>query len=159
MNVAWCVMALTLTGADEPRTSLPAACAARPASAECQEIWPTSLSAATRIALDNNKLLGVQIQIVPPLPVGGFEPARIVAAESDADYRPTFIARANAAGSIWRFKSDVMALVRSVEQQYWNLVQAHVALSSSEQAVRMTREALELEFGEFEFYRITYVNF
>jgi outer membrane protein TolC len=152
MNVAWCVMALALTAADEAQTSAPAACAARPASAECQEIWPISLSAATRIALDNSKLLRVVTQGVPPSPVGGLEPARVDAAESDTDNRRVVIARANADESIWRFKSDVMALVRSVEQQYWNLAQAHAALSSSEKALKMTREVLAREQSEVFFH-------
>jgi Outer membrane efflux protein len=148
MNVAWCVMALALTGTDEPRTSEPAVCAARPMSAESQEIWPMSLSAATRIALDNSKLLRVVTECVPSLPVGGLEPARVDAAESDADNRLIVIARANADESIWRFQSDVMALVRLVEQQYWNLAQAHAALSSSEQALKMTQGVLGRELSE-----------
>jgi hypothetical protein len=32
-------MALALTGIDEPQTSKSTVCEARPASAECQEMW------------------------------------------------------------------------------------------------------------------------
>jgi len=53
-----------------------------------------------------------------------------------ANSAPIVIARLNADSAIWRFKADVMAQVRSVEQQYWNLAQAHVQLWSAEQAVR-----------------------
>jgi len=59
-----------------------------------------------------------------------------------ANIAPIVIARLNADSAIWRFKSEVMAHVRSIEQQYWNLAQAHVQLSSSEQAVSMAQEIL-----------------
>jgi hypothetical protein len=41
-----------------------------------------------------------------------------------------------------------MALVRSVEQQYLNLAQAHAALRSSERACKMMQEALAREQSE-----------
>jgi hypothetical protein len=46
-------------------------------SAESQEIWPMSLSAATRIAHDNSTMLRVVTDGAPSLPVGVFEPARV----------------------------------------------------------------------------------
>jgi hypothetical protein len=116
MNVAWCVMALALTGnTDEPRTSESAVCGAHPANTECQEIWPMSLSAATCIALDNSNLLRVVTEVAPSVPGGGFEPARVDPAGSHADDSPIVVARIDTSESIWRFKWAVMALVRSVE--------------------------------------------
>jgi hypothetical protein len=142
-------MALALTGnTDEPTTTESAVCAAHPANTECQEIWPMSLSAATHIALDNSNLLRVVTEGAPSVPGGGFEPARVDPAGSHADDSPIVVARIDTSESIWRFKSAVMALVRSVELQYWNLAQAHVALGSSEQGARLTTEVLFLEQSE-----------
>jgi outer membrane protein TolC len=152
MNVAWCVMALAFSGTDEPRTVEPAVCATRAASAESQEIWPMSLSVATRIALDNSKMLRVVTEGAPSLPVGGLGSARVDLAGVHFDNSPIVVWRMNANQSIWRFKSEVMALVRSVEQQYWNLAQAHAALASSEHAARMTTEVLALEQSEVIFH-------
>ena len=44
-----------------------------------------------------------------------------------------------------RFKAEVMAHLRSVEQQYWNLAQAHVQLWSSDRAVSLAQEILNRE--------------
>ena len=100
MNVAWCVMALALTGnTDEPTTSESAVCGAHPANTECQEIWPMSLSAATCIALDNNNLLRVVTEGAPSVPGGGFEPARVDPAGSHADNSPIVVTRINTSES------------------------------------------------------------
>jgi len=61
---------------------------------------------------------------------------------------PTVIARLYADSSIWRFKAEVMAHLRSIEQQYWNLTQAHVQLESVERAVSMVQEILIRELAE-----------
>jgi hypothetical protein len=96
MNVAWCVMALALTGnTDEPRTSESAVCGAHPANTECQEIWPMSLSAATCIARDNSNLLRVVTEGAPSVPGGGFGPARVDLAGAHADGNPIVVARIN----------------------------------------------------------------
>jgi outer membrane protein TolC len=47
-----------------------------------------------------------------------------------------------------RFKAEVMAHVRSVEQQYWNLAQAHVRLWNSDRAVSLAQEILNHEQAE-----------
>ena len=52
----------------------------------------------------------------------------------EANRAPIVIARLNADAAVWRFKAEVMAHVRSIEQQYWNLAQA-------------ARPALELPTG------------
>ncbi len=58
------------------------------------------------------------------------------------------IQRLNADAAVWRFKAEVMAHVRSVEQQYWNLAQAHVQLWSSDRAVSLAQEILNREQAE-----------
>ncbi len=47
-----------------------------------------------------------------------------------------------------RFKSEVMAHLRSVEQQYWNLFQAHAQRSASEHAVKLAEKILKNEQTE-----------
>src|SRR5262249_30647969 len=49
-----------------------------------------------------------------------------------------------------RFKAEVMALVRSIEQQYWSLAQQHVQLWASEKAVELADEVLRRERSELE---------
>ncbi len=55
------------------------------------------------------------------------------------------IARLNADAPLWRFKTEVMALVRSIEQQYWNLAQALFQRSSVDRAAVVAREILDKE--------------
>ena len=47
-----------------------------------------------------------------------------------------------------RFKAEVMAHVRSVEQQYWSLAQQHVQLWSIKKAVEVAEETLKRELLE-----------
>ena len=65
------------------------------------------------------------------------------------------IARLNADAAVWRFKAEVMAEVRSIEQQYWSLAQQHVQLWSSERAVELAEEILKREQSELEVGRGT----
>ena len=48
----------------------------------------------------------------------------------EANRAPIVISRLNADAAVWRFKAEIMAEVRSIEQQYWNLAVAHVQLWS-----------------------------
>jgi outer membrane protein TolC len=66
----------------------------------------------------------------------------------EANRAPIVIARLNADAAVWRFKAEIMAHVRSVEQQYWNLAQAHVQLWSSDRAVSLAQEILTREEAE-----------
>jgi hypothetical protein len=99
-----------------------------------QETWPLTLRDAIRIALDNNEIVRVISLGVSETPIGGCGPTP-----------PIVIARVNPHANFWRFKAEVMALVRSVEQQYWNLAQVHVQLSSAQQAVKTAQEVLTKE--------------
>ena len=135
MNLAWCMIALSMIGAEDqaPSKSQPPGVAALTIGTKTAEIpnsRPMDLATATLIAFDNS------------------EDFRIVECgiSSGTCYlqmhpeRPFAIVRLDAETSIGQFKTGAMALVRSVEQRYWNLAQAQVALESAEQAVGMQLE-------------------
>ncbi|WP_233578945.1 TolC family protein [Tautonia sociabilis] len=63
----------------------------------------------------------------------------------EANRAPIVIARLNADTSVWRFKAEVMAMVRSIEQQYWALAQQQVQYWSRQQAVRLGEAIFERE--------------
>jgi outer membrane protein TolC len=63
----------------------------------------------------------------------------------ESNRAPTVIARLNADASLFRVKAEVMARVRSVKEQYWNLAQAHAQLEAAEQAAALTSEILKKE--------------
>lgn len=68
----------------------------------------------------------------------------------EANRAPIIIARLNADVAVWRFKSEVMAMVRSIEQQYWVLAQQQVRLWASETAVDLGQQILDREQAKFE---------
>ncbi|WP_406698820.1 sigma-70 family RNA polymerase sigma factor [Singulisphaera sp. Ch08] len=82
------------------------------------EPWPLTLGEALHIGLDNSEVI------------------RLLGA-SDDRYE---IIPLNPALNIYRFQSEVMAHVRSIEQQYWSLALQHVQLWSSEKAVELAEE-------------------
>ena len=92
-----------------------------------------------------------QLQLVQPL-LGGTaqNPSGL-----EANRAPIVIARVNADAAVWRFKADVMAMARSVEQQYWALSQQQVQLWSRETAVSLGEEILRRELAELEVGRGT----
>ncbi len=114
-----------------------------------RETWPMTLSEAFRIALDNSEIVRVIASDRQARPVGGAEPTALKTGTSprkeEANRPPIVIARSCADTDAWRFRSEVMAEVRSVEQQYWNLAQAHVQLWCAERAVSLAREVLNRE--------------
>ncbi len=101
---------------------------------EAQEPWELSLRDAIRIGLDNS------------------EAVRLV---SLGGRGPVVIARADREMNAWRFKAEVMAHVRSIEQQYWSLAQQHAQLWSSEKAVELAEEIIKREQSELEVSRGT----
>ena len=109
--------------------------------AEDQEKWPMTLGDAIRIALDNCEVIRVLSFGREGLPVGCEPTTRKPAG-------PIVISRLHAEVDSSRFKAEVLALVRSVEQQYWNLDQAHVWQKSTFRAVSLAREVLEREQAE-----------
>jgi outer membrane protein TolC len=75
--------------------------------------------------------------------------------DAKANCAPIVIARLNADASIWNFKAAVMAHVRSIEQQYWALVQQRAQVSSRETAVKLCEEIVRRERAELEAVRGT----
>ena len=67
----------------------------------------------------------------------------------EANRAPIVVARLQADVSVWRFKSEVMAGIRSVEQQYWALSQAQVQYWSSETAVDLGEQILKREEAKY----------
>ncbi|CAN5706495.1 hypothetical protein BH23PLA1_BH23PLA1_05470 [soil metagenome] len=63
----------------------------------------------------------------------------------EANRAPIVIQRLNADVSVWRFKAEIMAMVRSIEQQYWALAQQQVQYWSRRQAVKLGEAILERE--------------
>jgi hypothetical protein len=108
---------------------------------EDHERWPMTLRDAIGIALDSTDHVHVIIPDDGGLPLGGFVPTSTPAA-------PIVISRVNPEVDACRFKAEVLALVRSVEQQYWNLVLAHAWLKCADQTVKRAREVLVCEEAE-----------
>jgi|GEM_PF-961403 len=65
-----------------------------------------------------------------------------------ANRAPIVIARLDSDRTVWSFKNSIMEHVRSVEQQYWALAQAHVQLWSRETAVELGQEIVRKEQAE-----------
>jgi outer membrane protein TolC len=61
----------------------------------------------------------------------------------EANRAQIVISRLNADVSVWRFKSEIMSLVRSVEQQYWALAQQHIRLWAAQTAYDLSQTLLE----------------
>ncbi len=93
-------------------------------------VWPSAYTTNIQLTL-TQPLLGSA-----PLP--GQAAGRPVGLE--ANRAPIVIARLNADAAVWRFKAEVMAHCRSVEQQYWNLAQSHVQLWAADRAVSLAQE-------------------
>ena len=68
----------------------------------------------------------------------------------EANRAPVVIARVNADAAVWRFKADIMAMVRSIEQQYWALSQQQVQLWSRETAIGLGEQIVRKEQSELE---------
>ena len=98
-----------------------------PNAPEAKEDWPMTLQAAIRIGLDNSEIVRVIAFGAQGIPIGSFEPLPpnpgAVTKPAKSNAAPIVIARLNADANPWRFKAEVMAELRSIEQQYWNLAQ------------------------------------
>jgi outer membrane protein TolC len=100
-----------------------------------QNVYPSAYTANTQLRL-SQPLLGGSDQFGP----SGLE----------ANRAPIVIARVNADAAVWRFKADVMAMVRSVEQQYWALSQQQVQLWSRETAIGLGEQIVRREQSRLE---------
>ncbi len=108
-------------------------------------VWPSAYTTNVQLTL-TQPLLGSAP--LPGQPAG--QPVGL-----EANRAPIVIARLNADAAVWRFKAEVMAHCRSVEQQYWNLAQSHVQLWSSDRAVSLAQEILNREQAELQVGRGT----
>ena len=63
---------------------------------------------------------------------------------------PIVIARIRSDQSYWQWRQSVLALVRSVEEAYWNLYAAHVALRAIEQVLPLAAEVVRVEQARLE---------
>ncbi len=101
--------------------------------AESQEIWQLSLPQAIRIAFDHSGFICV---------AGESKPS---ADGSTADGTPTVIARLRADDAVQPFKASTGALVRSVEEAYWNLYAAEAHLMYAERELETAEEVMSEE--------------
>jgi len=116
-------------------------------------LYSNSPTNVTPSAYTTNLQLSLTQPLLGSAPLAGGQPGPAVGLE--ANRAPIVIARLTADASVWRFKAEVMAEVRSIEQQYWSLAQQHVQLWSSEKAVELAEEILKREQSELEVGRGT----
>ncbi len=103
-------------------------------------VWPS--------AYTTNLQLQLTVPLLGSAPLPGQTVSQNGPVGLEANRAPIVIARLNADAAVWRFKAEVMAEVRSIEQQYWNLAQAHVQLWSADRAVTLAEEILNREQAE-----------
>jgi hypothetical protein len=128
-------------------SNLPKVAAPRPQTLkeeEDQETWPMTLRQAICTALDNGEFARVISRCPKPPTANCFAPSE----DTDSYAGAIVISRLNPAVDPWRFKTEALAKVRSVEQQYWNLAQAHASLWAVDRAVSLAREVLDREEAE-----------
>ncbi len=98
-------------------------------------VWPSAYTTNLQLTLTQPLLGSAPLpNQATPRPVG-----------LEANRATIVIQRLNADAAVWRFKAEIMAHVRSVEQQYWNLAQAHVQLWSADRAVSLAESILKRE--------------
>ncbi len=143
---------------------------------QARETWSMSLEQAIRIALDNSDTVRVISAGVRGMPVcwfdssppeveGGAARAPVACCQDtqgdtltwltaglptipNANHAPIVIARTQADTPVYQFKAEVMAHVRSVEQQYWKLAQAHAQCWGADRVVGDIREIINCEVAE-----------
>jgi outer membrane protein TolC len=116
-------------------------------------LYSNSPTNVTPSAYTTNTQLTLTQPLLGSAPLAGGQPGPPVGLE--ANRAPIIVARLNADAAVWRFKAEVMAHVRSIEQQYWSLAQQHVQLWASEKAVELAEEILKREQSELEVGRGT----
>jgi hypothetical protein len=104
---------------------------------ECREPWQLTLPEAIRITLENADFIRI---------VGDADDDCLCVCPMtgclDAENTPMEVACDDADGASMEFKSDATALVRSVEQQYWNLYVARVHLGCAERAAGIAEDVI-----------------
>ncbi|WP_068419489.1 TolC family protein [Planctomyces sp. SH-PL62] len=109
-------------------------------------LYQNSTFLVTPSAYTTNLQLSLTQPLMGSAPMPGQQAGPPVGLE--ANRAPIVVARLNADAAVWAFKADVMAQVRSIEQQYWALAQQHVQLWSAEKAVELAREIVNREQAE-----------
>lgn len=109
-------------------------------------LYQNSTFLVTPSAYTTNLQMSINQPLMGSAPMPGQPAGPLVGLE--ANRAPIVIARINADAAVWRFKADIMAEVRSIEQQYWTLAQQHVQLWSAEKAVELAREIVNREQAE-----------
>jgi hypothetical protein len=150
-GLAGSAVANLLTRAEEPRTAN---------GSEALQAWPMTLQTAITIGLDNSEIIrvisfGAQSSAIgscfgPSSPKDG-----VPAQASDGGPAPIVIARLKAGASPWRFKNEVMAHVRSIEQQYWVLAFMQIRLWATDRAASMAKEVFNKEQADLHMCRGT----
>ena len=116
-------------------------------------LYSNSPTNVTPSAYTTNLQLSLTQPLLGSAPLAGGQAGNPVGLE--ANRAPIVVQRLNADAAVWRFKAEVMAEVRSIEQQYWSLAQQHVQHWSSEKAVELAEEILKRENSELEVGRGT----
>ncbi len=132
---------LRLQGKPSPRTTVIIASSSlesTPGPEDATAIWELTLADAIRVGLANSE--GVRIVSLHAPVVEGFEPTKPTCRDISVG-SPTSIARRSDMPLV-RFKAEVMAHVRSVEQLYWTLYQQHVNLWAREKFMEKTKDLL-----------------
>lgn len=109
-------------------------------------LYQNSTFLVTPSVYTTNLQMAINQPLMGSAPMPGQQAGPLVGLE--ANRAPIVIARINADAAVWRFKADIMAEVRSIEQQYWTLAQQHVQLWSAEKAVELAREIVNREQAE-----------
>ncbi len=144
MTLAWCVLALVLTAGDDQTAK----------ADEAQEIWPMPLREALRIGLENSKSVRVTFagDRNVRLPIEGFEPSKLELGDAEIRPRPSgtsetsiVVEAVDAHADTRRTRSDVTAIIRPIENQYWQVEEAHFALWAADRAVELASELIENE--------------
>jgi hypothetical protein len=123
------------------------------ASSVEKEVWPLKLEDAVGIALDNSEFACVIRFGKQSVPVCNcFHPPEKTNQPRErpafVDARSIVIRQVNPNASPYRFKSEAMALVRSVEQQYWSFAQVSGALSAAKEAIKVANKVVASELDD-----------
>ena len=113
-----------------------------------RESWALSLREAIKIGLANSRAIRfIRSGGLDHADVGrDFVPAADIVAFLKTD--AIVIAPRSADVDAQRFRAEIMAEVRSIEQQYWTLAAAHVQLWAADRAVSLAEEVLNRERAE-----------
>ncbi len=166
------VLALAIVGAitaraappgDKPKADKPAFLSTALAGENDDNQWPMSLSGAVRISLDDIEIVFVYAPLPPEIATemgwretsAGFRPDDYICWSSRLGrffrapiISPFMIQRVHPNTPLWRFRPEAMALVGSVEKQYWVVAAQRARVACAEEVVRAAREVVKREQGE-----------